>query len=139
LARVGFNSVLPMDLDTSSPITFSWQIIAEAAGGQDVDWILRWGYSTDGDNVYSTSGGAPTTVPSQQTYTVSLPAPVPFTSKWYSHNLDVSDMVARRDGGYPDTIWFTISRDGATDAYAGEIDIINISANYTKWCDGGHV
>ena len=139
LARVGFNSVLPMDLDTSSPIMFSWQIIAETAGGQDVDWILRWGYNKDGDNVYPSSALAPTTSPTQQTYIVSHPAPAANTSKWYSTALDISNMISRRDGGFPDTIWFSISRDGIGDDYGGEIDIINISANYTKWCEGGHV
>ena len=41
-------------------------------------------------------------------------------------------MVSRRDSGFPDTLWFTISRDGIGDAYASSIDVVGISANYTK-------
>jgi len=137
IARVGFNTVLPMDLDTSSPITFSWNIIAEGTGTADVDWILRWGYSKDGDNVYPESGHPDPA--SLQIYSVSLPAPGTDTSKWYSTTLDVSEMVSRREGGYPDTLWFTISRDGIADDYASTISIIGISANYIKWCEGGHI
>ena len=139
VARVGFNTVLPMDCDTSSPVNFSWNIIGETAGaGLTVDWILRWGFSKDGDSIYPSNPG--TDPANMQVYSASIVAPpVANTSKWYSTTLDISEMVSRRDGGFPDTLWFTISRDGTADDYAGEIDIIGISANYVKWCDGGHI
>jgi len=139
LARVGFNTVLPMDLDTSSPIIFSWNVITEVTSVDTVNWILRWGYSKDGDNVYPSSALAPTTAPTEQIYEISIPAGIENTSQWYTTTLDVSDMVSRRENGYPDTLWFTISRDGVADNFGGVISIIGISANYTKWCEGGHI
>lgn len=54
--RVGFKTILPLDCDTSTPILFGWSVIGSSSGG-DIDWTLRWGYNSDGDNVYGSAPG----------------------------------------------------------------------------------
>lgn len=61
------------------------------------------------------------------------------TVKWYKTQLDISDMVARRSASFPDTIWLTIERNGTSDENAGDISLVVLAANYTKWCEGGHI
>ena len=47
-------------------------------------------------------------------------------------------MVSRRvSGSFGDMIWMSMERP-AGDPHAGDVSIINLTARYTKWCEGGH-
>ncbi len=138
ISRIGFKTVLPLDCDTSSKIKFSWAVITDDASGDDIDFVVRHASNKDGDNVYvSAPGGSPANL---RTYAASLPAPVAAnTVKWYTTDLDISDMLAERENGFPDTIWLTIERNGSTDSHDGDVAMVVISANYKKWREGGHI
>jgi len=138
--RIGFTDFLPLELDTSCPITLRLALITDDASAGNIDFVIRWGYTADGDNVYTSSGSAPTTGPNEQNITTSLAAPTAAnTQLTYEFDLDVSGMVARRAaGGFGDIIWISIQRT-AGDTHAGDISMINLKAYYYKWATGGHI
>jgi len=140
--RIGFTDYLPLDLDTSCPVLLRFSV-RSAAGGGDIDWVVRWGYSQDeglpDDDVYLTTTAAPTTGPNEQSVVSSEAAPTAVNKqKTYQFKLDLSDMVARRAGGFGDLLWVSIERTSG-DTHAGDVAMINLKAYYYKWCDGGHV
>jgi len=137
--RIGFKTTLPFDMDTSSPVDFQWSIVSDDTDGGTIDWIIRWGFNSDGDSVYTTSGSAPTTAPNQKEINYSATPPATSNkSKWYKVSLDVSDMMSRREGGFGDTIWVSMQR-ASSDTHDGDVSLISMAAYYTKWCEGGHI
>jgi len=140
--RIGFVSYLPQDLDTSCPVQLQWSVIGSTTAPADViGWVVRWGYSKDGDLVYPDAGTAPTYAVNGSQQSQSLNVLPPSTSnkqKSYRVDLDVKNMVSRRgSGSFGDTLWATLGRPSG-DAYGGDVALINLTARYTKWCDGGH-
>ncbi len=140
--RVGFNAYLPQDLDTSCPITLTWSVRTDDNTAGDIVWVVRNGYTADGDSVYADSASAPTTGPNELSTTITESAPVASdTQKTYSVTIDVSNMISRKSGGYGDVLWVTLERTGGAggDTHNGDVAGINLTANYIKWCDGGHI
>jgi hypothetical protein len=138
--RTGFVSVLPQDLDTSSVVEFDWVWYSEGSSGGDVRWVVRWGYTNVGDNVYGTTAAAPTTGPNQQEIVLLDSAPLsPNVIKTSSVKLDISDMVSRVIDGFGDLIWCTLERTGgnAADTHTDDVVLVEILPFYTKWCNGG--
>jgi len=136
--RIGFKTTLPLDMDTSTPVDFQWSVISDATSGGTVDWIIRWGFNSDGDMVYDNSANAPATAPNEQEIIYPSPPPaVQDMTKWYKVSLDVSDMISRRENGFGDTIWVSIER-SSVDTHTGDVSLISMGAYYTKWCEGGH-
>jgi len=137
--RIGFKTTLPLDLDTSSPIVFEWAVVSNSNSAGDDNWILRWGYSSDGSALFLSDGDAPVSIPNEQEVDLILPAPdAEDKLKWYSVNIDVSNMISRRENGYGDTLWFSIERVRGYD-HLGDISMVDLSANYIRWCEGGHM
>jgi len=100
--------------------------------------VIRWGFNGDGDNVYRTAPGSDPA--NMRTYTVTELAPTSAdTVKWYTTELDITDMISRRGGGFPDTLWLSIQRTGNDDTNASDVAMVAIDAHYVKWCVGGHV
>jgi len=137
--RIGFKTSLPLDMDTSSAVDFQWSVITDSiATPGTVDWIIRWGFESDGDNVYTTSAAAPTTAPNEQEIAYASTSPVAVNKvKWYRTLLNVSSMISRREDGFGDTIWVSIER-SSTDTHSGDVSLVAMAAYYTKWCEGGH-
>lgn len=138
--RVGLNAYLPLDLDTSSPIELRWSIITDDNSEGDINWVIRWAYSTDGDSVYTSIATAPTTGPNEKQLNLSEAAPtLGSVQKTYTANLDISNMISRRETGeFGDILWITLQRT-VGDTHGGDVSIINLRAFYTKWCEGGHI
>ncbi len=139
--RIGLNAYLPDDLDTSCPIQLQWSIIGSTTEANNINWNIRWGYSTDGIGVYPDVASAPDFAAngSEQSQSLSVSPPATLESqKTYQANLEVDNMVARRgSGSFGDMLWVTLERPNG-DPYGGTVSLINISAKYTKWCEGGH-
>lgn len=137
--RIGFNAYLPLDLDTSAPIRIRFSIITSNASEGNIDWVVRWGYTSDGDSVFGSTATAPTTGPNEKNITQSIAAPlVDSVQATIQFDLDISDMVSRRSGAFGDIIWVTIQRTNG-DTHSGNVAMINFQAFYTKWCNGGHL
>lgn len=142
--RIGFNSYLPFDLDTSGGIYLRFSYIGNSATPGDVEWVVRWGYTNDGDNVYRSEAAAPATGPNEQSITQVDTVNGIDSQHTTQVQLDIASMVSRRVGsqnGYGDMIWVTIERLGgaAADTYGGAVAMLNILPIYAKWCEGGHI
>jgi len=139
--RVGFLSPIPETIDTSTPIVFAWSVITDDATAGNIEWVVSWGFNTPTGNVYKSQGSAPTTAPNEQNTTVVEAAPISAnTVQWYKTDLDISDMISRRLGGFPDTLWVSLERvgDSGSDTHSGDIALVGIAADFLTWCFGGH-
>lgn len=138
--RIGFKTSLPLDMDTSSPVNFEWSVITDSvATPGTIDWIIRWGFTDDGDNIYTTSIASPVTSPNQQE--IVYPSDPPSATnklKWYRVSLDVSKMISRRGSGFGDIIWVSMER-SSVDTHSGDVSLVAMAAYYAKWCEGGHI
>lgn len=136
--RIGMLTPLPTTVDTSCPISFKWSVRSTEGGG-NIAWVIRWAYTSEGSSVYTSVLDAPATAVNQQTITYTTAAPTAANiTKWYSVDLDISEMVSRRSGtNFPDTLWLSIERTSG-DTHGGEVALIAIKAEYVKWCLGGH-
>ena len=139
--RTGFVSVLPQDLDVSTPIEICWYWYTEGSSGGDVRWVVRWGYTNNNFNVYNTAGAAPSTGPNEQELIIIDSAPTsPNVTTNTSALLDVQGFISREIDGLGDLIWCTLERTGnnASDTHGDDIVAIDILPYYHKWCEGGH-
>jgi len=140
--RIGFLSAVPDTLDSSTPIVFAWSVITDDATAGDIFWVLRWGWNDPTDNVYRSQAAAPAASPNEQSLTIIEAAPVSAdTVQWYQAELDISGVIPRRDGGFPDTIWVSLQRSGgiAGDTHGGDVSLVSLTSAYLTWCVGGHV
>lgn len=127
---VGRYFFAPLDLDTSSPIEF---ILAGRPNGTgQVEITVGYDVTTEGDLAYTSDPGL---LPGKRTVSESR-AVVDGEIEIYTLLLDVSDVIARREGGTPDFICLSINTSilGITN-----FDMMAIEANYTKWSNGGHI
>jgi hypothetical protein len=120
----------PYDLDTSSPIELI--IAGRPTGTGTVALTVGYDWVTEGDLAYTADPGL---LPGKQTNTQSKSV-VTGEIVIYTFNLDVSDIVSRREAGSPDFIAISINMSTAT---GSNIDLMALEATYTKWCEGGHV
>lgn len=137
--RIGLLAPVPFDMDTSTPIRMRWATSYSGNVG-DVDWIIRWGYSTENDLVYFTQGGAPATHPTEQSTSLTVTVPATVNQlQWNAVDLSVFGINPRHSDGISDILWVTIERDGSTDTFSGTAAMVALSADYLKWTEGGHL
>lgn len=137
--RIGFLTPLPVTVDTSTPVRFRWAVITDDSSAGNINWVARWGFVSDGGSVFGSQADAPTTAPNEQSISQSLAAPTSDqVIKWYSIDLDISNMISRREPGFPDTLFVSLQRT-AGDSHGGDVSLVAIDAFYFKWCTGGHV
>ena len=141
--RTAFNAFLPFDYDTSCPLRLVISYITDDASAGNIRYVIRWGFTKDGDNVYRSTSTAPSTGPNEQNVIGIILAPtVADTVQTSVIELDTSSLVSRRTGtpNYGDILWVALERDGthADDTHSGDVSLIQFTANYTKWCEGGH-
>jgi len=137
----GLVGYLPIDLDTSCPISMKFSFITDDNTAGNVMWRLHWGYTTDGDSVYRSTSAAPTVGPNERIMEAVLPAPLfRDVQATLEMPIDVSELVSRRDSARGDMLWVTMERIGnnALDTHAGDVSIIQLQASYTSWSNGGH-
>lgn len=137
--RIGFLAPIPFDLDTSTPIKLRWAVRYSDNIG-DVNWNIRWGYSTSSDIIYTSQTDAPTTHSTQQLLTLSETVPTTIGQiKWSSIDIAVNNMNPRNSNGTSDILWLTIERDGTADSFNGIAGLVAITGDYLQWTIGGHL
>ena len=124
----GFKSQLPWDIDTSCPIGFAWSW-RPSATGTDV-WTIRWGKTTEGDEIFL--GNQAGTDNNIITVTNSVTADL---QHWESVNIDISDMLSRREDGFGDTLWISIE----SVTSSGDPIMLDVSGGYVRWSEGAHI
>jgi len=127
---LGVSGFLPFDLDTSSPIKLMWSGHANSTG--TYEWTVRWGWLKDGDPITYSEPGAPIT---NSNSIVISKAAVLDEKITFQALLDVSEMIARRDGDFGDELWLSIQ----PTTLPGNFSLASSQALYTKWSTGGHI
>jgi len=130
--RVGFTGVLPLDMDTSCPANFKIGFRPDATGV--FNYTIRYTYAEPYSSVYDSDVSAPATHPNELSI-VSSASAVENELCWLEEDLYFPFAVARRRGGFPDTIAMTIERESGS----VNLDLVILVGEYTKWCDGGHI
>jgi len=140
--RLWFMSPLPMSCDTSSKISFKRSVRTDDNSWWNIQWIVRWAWTNEWLNIYSSAAAAPTIAENQQDIILIDSAPlVKNTEKRYTVDLDISDMIARKDWWFPDTLWLTLERtwNAWSDTHWWDVGLIAISAEYKKRSEWGHI
>ena len=136
--RSGFNTFLPQSIDTSYGVKFRWSWRSTATGGS-IDWVIRWGWTSDGFDIYTTSGTAPVTGVNQQTLTFSTAVTAAIGTQVTEFRiLSIPKVNARPASGNPDMIWITIQRT-IGDSHTGNVAFIQVQGEYIAWCEGGYI
>jgi hypothetical protein len=125
----GVNGFLPYDCDTSSPLKLIWKGVPSASA--TIEFTVRMFHVADGDTAYTSN---PALAPGLITEIVSRAVTVNIF-EFFEVDLDVSNIVSRRDGGFGDHVWISVQ---AT-TLSGNFSISGSQVTYTKWCEGGHV
>lgn len=141
--RLGLNSYLPQNIDTSFPLKLKWSFTGSSNSANNIRWIVRWGFSQDNDTVHDTTSSSPTIAPNEKNLEVITAVPGSSADKQLSESakLDITFCIPRPETGNPDIIWITLERTGnhGSDTYTGHAGIIQLNVEYIKWCEGGHL
>jgi hypothetical protein len=127
---LGVSGFLPIECDTSAPLTLEWSGHPNATGSHE--WTVRWAWAKDGDPLTYAEPGAP--IANSNVVVVTKSVTLDQLSI-FSASLDISEMITRRDGGFGDTLWISIQ----PTVLPGNFTIGPSQIKYTAWCQGGHV
>lgn len=127
--KSGIAGHLPYDLDTSSPIKFV--LSGMPSNNETIVFTVRWAWVKDGDTYNTTE---PAAIANSDSITTSKAVTAGQVSTFLA-NIDVSEMIARRDGAFGDQLWISVE---PTDM-DGTFTLTTSGLNYTKWCEGGHI
>jgi hypothetical protein len=126
---IGVSGFLPFDTDTSSPIVLEWA--GRPTSDETITFTVRWGYVTEGGSYFTAEPG----IQSHAKVTTIAKAVLTGEMAIFSANLDISEMLSRREGAFGDELWISIQATTMT----GNLALTSSQVLYTKWCDGGHI
>jgi len=145
--RIGFITALPDDCDTSMPVRFAWQWYRTS--NVTINWIVRWGWTSEGSTIYESTGAAPAVGPNEQSVSKSVPAGGVGQPQTYEQieslvELDISNMLPTRGGanafGDPaqgDRLWVSINR--PLPPTGGNATLIDLGGEYVRCGNGSYV
>ena len=126
---LGFNGRIPFNVDTSAPVNIIWSGLFNTS--HTPVFTVRWAWVKQGDTLYTTEPGQ---VNNYHETTVSR-AVLLNTNEVFQADIDISDMIARRESGFGDELWISVQ----ITTISGTFSIAGGTSDYTKWCEGGHV
>lgn len=129
---LGVSFELPEDCDTSAPLIFVWK--GKFASTGNVDFTVRRKIVAPGDAYTNTEPGASGNTLIVLTGSIAVAAAN--VREDYRVNLDISEAIPSRDGGFGDEIWITVQYPTRG---AGNFDYAKLSANYLSDFNGRHV
>lgn len=138
---------VPTNMNTAYPVKLKFKWHNDAANN-DIDFIIRYGYTTDYSDDPSAvsdlfdSASSPGTGPNQIDIPLIVTAP-PVVNKQNttSVNLNLPNVLGERVGGEGDMLWITIERVGnsGADTYTGSVSIISVYVEYKIWSLGSYI
>lgn len=136
--RSGFNTYLPREIDTSYGAKFRWSYRSTATGGS-INWVIRWGWTNDNFDVYTSTATAPAVGVNEQSSSFSTPVVAPIGRQiTQTFTLSIPKVNARPLTGNPDMLWITLQRT-VGDTHTGDVALIQVQGEYVAFCEGGHV
>jgi hypothetical protein len=143
IQRTAFTKILPLDLDTSTPLKLRIKWYGENATTGAVRFVIRWGKSVSNTGVFSTAALAPTTATGEQSAigTITVPTSGDYKEIITDVYLSVSDYIPEIGSTDATSIWISLERTGsdASDTYAGVVVVTDIECYYIAWRLGGMV
>lgn len=137
--RIGFAAGLPLDIDTSLPIVLEldWFPLADG-GGATMKWIVRWGYSGPGDQLYTAA--APTPAPNEQedSQVILVGSDRVQTSTTFALNVERFPVRVSDSNLATYTLWLCIERNAGdgSDTFTNSVALLSFTASYGSWCSG---
>lgn len=128
--KYGWEIISPNNIDTSSNLSFRWCGRPSTTGS--ITWTVRWSWLQPDGTIYTTEPALGSNPNSKSTTTTK--SVTSGTLEWFETNLDISDLIPRRDSNYPDLLMISIQ----PSTMSGTFDLIGVQAYYLTWCSGGH-
>jgi len=121
----------PPGIDTADSLDFRWRWAASNNTVANVRWTVRWAYIRNWNsvlgtlahnNVYTSTGAAPTTAATERSIVFETATNgASGTQVETTCRIDFTDVLPE------DTLWVSVERTGTADAYAGDVNILDIS------------
>jgi hypothetical protein len=125
----GIQGFLPYDCDTSAPLKVFWS--GSSSVSETMEFTVRMGKTTDGDPVFTTNPGlSPGLIVATVQKAVTLN-----TDAFFELDLDISNVISRRENGFGDKIWISLQ----PTTMSGNFSLSGSQITYTRWCKGGHI
>ena len=128
--KYGFEVIAPNNIDTSSELAF--RFCGRPSLTESITFTIRWTWQGPDGNIYTSDPG-PGTNPNSQSTTVTK-AVTSGTLEFFEAYLDISDLIARRNNDFPDTMMISIQ----PSTMGGNFDLIGVQFYYLIWSPGGH-
>ena len=125
---LGYAVNLPDNIDTSCPVNLVWS--GRYVTGGAAQWTIRYRRVEPGQTLYTAepaASGETVTIVLDETVTAAI-------NEIFSVELDLSEYLPTRQGGFGDQVWITFQ----PTVLPGSFDITNIGAAYYSWAEGGH-
>lgn len=126
---------IPSDADTSTKarLTVSYTSIDTGTAS----FLCYWNTTTDGDNVYQTTGAAPSVSPNEQVILTSQPYNNINTIQTLEFELDISDAVPRNSQSLSDLLWIGLRI--SNNSTVNPIVLVNVTLEYLSNESGAHL
>lgn len=145
LSKIGIRFKMPIEIDTSFPIKFNIGFVGNSASAGDVEWILKYTYTTDDDDMYlnSIDASASTATIITKTKITSIGANKNNKDLRDAINMDIYMIPGNPSTTHKYILFATLERDATgtntNDTYPGDIAIHLLDGVYIIWSQGGHI
>lgn len=128
---LGISTKLPLNTDTSSHIHLL--LSGLFSNSHTPVFTIRWAWIKQGDTLYTSN---PSAIPNSDSLTISRAVVADINEVVHAH-MDISSVISRRESAIDDgdELWISIQITTLT----GTFSLSNGTAEYVKWCDGGHI
>jgi hypothetical protein len=135
-SSVGFDFILPKDIDTSSPICLNLSYVSDTSADADIVFDVSWCLVSNSDSVENASI-SPQYNYSERVLTKIVPSTGGHTLNFTTFHLTIPDGIAYRKNDHGDILGITITRLGRSSNDTGkDVVLVDVKADYTSWCIG---
>jgi hypothetical protein len=145
LTRIGFCHRMATDIDISFPIKLNLAFIVNNPNVGNINFTLRYGFTTVGNAIFLNSTDAPTDGPNTITmqHIVNVASNTNNIDLRTTISMDVHTIPPNPSSGAKYIIFISLERnaivDNTVDTYDGNVYLLMIDSSYVSWCDGGHL
>jgi hypothetical protein len=134
---IGFDTILPTDIDTSSPIVVTLAFAQNGTSTSNVVFEVAWCLSNTTNTVFDNPTSAETN-PTEQLLSEIIAVPANNAISFVEFKLDIPTAIARRIGGFGDIFALTFVRRASSvnDTCKDDVLVVDMRADYVSWCGG---
>nr|QBK88863.1 MAG: hypothetical protein LCMiAC01_05450 [Mimivirus LCMiAC01] len=145
VTRIGLSTYIKKCTDTSFPIKLKFAFVGDSDTAGDVEWKVRYAYTTSGSSVYHNTTDAPSEASGVTTVTKISSIAINSSDKDIREviEMNIEDINVNPSSGDEHILWVSLERDAsggnANDTYTGAVSIIQLKGVYVSWSDSGHI